>query len=140
MPQGGVLSPLLWILHVNKVIAKTQKITEESIGLPKAEWRLIVQLFADDISAAVSHKDRRMVVTLSEKLAETLIKVLKELGLEIAPPKCDNFLVDGSAEARKELTRETGTTYKQRKREQTLQRMQRDVERLQSEQQTKHQV
>ena len=59
VPQGGVLSPLLWILHVNKVIAETQKTMEESIGLPKAEWRLIVQLFADDISAAVSHKDRR---------------------------------------------------------------------------------
>ena len=113
---------------------------EKSILLPKTEWRLIVQLFADDISAAVAHKDRRVVVTLSEEPARILIKVLKELGLEIAPNKRNNFLVGGGAEARKELARGTGATYKQRKREQTLQRMQRDVERLESEQLAARQV
>ena len=134
VPQGGVLSPLLWILHVNRVASRTQEKMEEAILLPKGEWRLMVQLFADDISAAVMHSDRRIVIVLAEELARTLIRVLRELGLEVAPPKCNNFIVDGGKEARKENTKESASTYKQSKREQKLQRMQQDVEKLLSEQ------
>ena len=59
----------------------------------------MIQLFADDISAAVTHSERRVVIVLAEELARTLIKILRELGLEVAPPKCNNFIVEGGEKA-----------------------------------------
>ena len=66
---------------------------EGEVALPRKEWRLIIQLFADDISAAVAHKERRQVIELSEQLANILMQVLKKLGLGVAPHKCNNFIL-----------------------------------------------
>ena len=85
--------------------------------IPRPEWRMILQLFADDISGAVAHRDRRQVIILAEHVARILSKVLKDLGLEIAPPKCNNFIVEGSEEARREINWTADSTNRQRKKE-----------------------
>ena len=113
---------------------------EKNIVLPRKDWRLILQLFADDISGALAHKERRQVIILAEHLAKILIRVLKELGLEISLPKCSNFIVDGRERKKERPGSYVGTTYKQRKKEQTLNRMHQDVERIQSEQSGAQQV
>ena len=69
-----MLSPLLRILHVNGVIKRIRNEMEKEI-LPNNEWRIAAQLLADDISAAISHKDQRTVAALAEHLARILLKV-----------------------------------------------------------------
>ena len=123
VPQGGVLSPLLWILHVNRVAEETLKKLRKKTSLPNSEWRIIFQVFADDISAAVSHRTRRGVITLSKELSEALLEVLKKLDLEVAKPKCNNFLIEG-------MKGEEKTAAKRDKNKSRLQKKEKERKRL----------
>ena len=73
------------------------------------------------------------MIVLSEQLAKTLIQVLKKLGLEVAPRKCNNFIVNGNEAEHRIMGLNPESNFKKRKREQVLQRMEKDVARLQSE-------
>ena len=91
----GNLFPLLWILHVNKVIEETCNELEKEVLSPRKAWRLIIQLFAHDTSAAIPSKDKGAAIALAERLAMILMEVLRELKLEVAQPKCNNFIITG---------------------------------------------
>ena len=70
------MSPLLWILHVNRVSGETLRKLQTMATIPKHEWRVAFQVLADDISAAKSHKTRKGAITLPQSLSEALLEVL----------------------------------------------------------------
>ena len=94
VPQGGVLSPLLWILRVNRIAKYTRSQMKRAIQEESSDWDLIVQIFAGDISAAISHEDRETVLEMAWTLKEILLEILGEIELDVSTPKCNNFLVD----------------------------------------------
>ena len=48
VPQGGVLSPLLWLLHIDRLsqLIKTEMI--KAVPYKPSTWPLMIQIFADD--------------------------------------------------------------------------------------------
>ena len=94
--MGGVLSTLLWILHVNRVVEETQRELQGIATIPRREWSVIFRIFADDISAAISRKTRKGAIILPQGLSEALLEVLTKLDLGAARPERNNFLVEGN--------------------------------------------
>ena len=92
-PQGGVLSPLMWLFLVNRLPERTRsqmRITELSMVM---DVHLLIQISADDISVALRGRGVADIVTLAEKLGEILRKVLREKGLSRSQQKCKNFIL-----------------------------------------------
>ena len=87
--------------------------------MPRQEWRFIIQLFAADSSAAVARADRKQVIVLAKHLAEILIKVLKELGLEVSIPKCNNFIFNGIPIRKRETKVDLTSDFRKRKKTDT---------------------
>ena len=94
VPQGGVLSPLLWLLHVNKIIDGAMYSLHREVDLPPASWNVIVRIFADDISAASGHEDGQTTIWLSHVLIRCLLKQKGGTELDVMSPKYKNFLVE----------------------------------------------
>ena len=93
IPQGGVLSPLMWLLLVNRV---PEEITREmSREMPEADPQeeLLLQLFADDISAVVSAPTEEEAVRWAYVLVGILVKVLEKIGLRLSTTKCKDFMI-----------------------------------------------
>ena len=93
-PQGGVLSPLLWILHINRLTESAKRELRQVAPYPEDSWAVIVQTFADDVSAAVGHCCRRAVIHIAWLLRRILLDLLKRLELTVSLPKRNNFLVE----------------------------------------------
>ena len=74
VPQGGVLSPLLYIIYVKDI----------AIGIPKS---VTVSQLADDICCYCKFSPLRKCKNVIEKAAEILRKNLYYFGLDIAPDK-----------------------------------------------------
>ena len=91
-----------------------------------------MQLFADDISAAVAHRTRRHTSALAEALVATPLRVLKKLGLTVAVARCHNFGVDGNYREVIRSKDDRLSEAKRRHKEQHLQRMRQDLEGLRS--------
>ena len=73
VPQGGVLSPLLYIIYVSKIVDNLQK-------------RIYVRQFADDIAIFIKSKSTKRKSTIQN----AIIKVkdnLRSLGLELCAEK-----------------------------------------------------
>ena len=122
VPEGGAPSPFPWVLHVNGVADGILGILRRKTRIPSREWRVIFQVFAGDISAAISQRIRGGAITLSRDLSEALLEVLAKLALEVAKPKRNNFLVEGNRRERQiEPTGEKDKSRaKKRKREETI--------------------
>ena len=89
-----------------------------------------MQIFADDISAAISHEHRQTAIELAHVLIAVLLKHLSKTDLDVSLPKCQNFLVEGSLEETREGPREMASSHNQRLREQNRQRMSQDLRAL----------
>ena len=72
-PRGVVLSPFLGMLHIKRAVSATKtELYNGAIWSPDC-WAEIIQIFADDASAAVSRKDRKVLIQLAlviEKLGD----------------------------------------------------------------------
>ena len=69
VPQGGVLSPLLYSIYVSKITEK----------VPKS----VISQFADDIAVYCSHKQNASSKKLIEKAINTIYTNLYNLGLTL---------------------------------------------------------
>ena len=79
---------------MNRVAANTRDKMYKQVQLKLEVWDLLVQIYAGDISATISHEKREIVLELAWILTEILLKALEEIDLEVSIPKCHNFLVD----------------------------------------------
>ena len=61
---------------------------------PRDEWGLITQFLADDISAAIAHKDVKLLVVIAGKSADVSREILLASDLAASIPKCNNFILD----------------------------------------------
>ena len=75
VPQGGVLSPLLYLIYVKDI----------TIDLPKS---FTVSQFADDICGYCKYGSLQRSKTIITKAVSILNQNLYKLGLELAPDKC----------------------------------------------------
>ncbi|XP_058805042.1 uncharacterized protein LOC131672100 [Phymastichus coffea] len=76
VPQGGVLSPLLYILYVSSITENLQKSVE-------------VSQFADDIAIYIKFTSLKRAKSIIQKAIQIIENNLKKLGLELAPEKTD---------------------------------------------------
>jgi ribonuclease HI len=76
LPQGSVLSPLLFVLYINN-LAKL---------LP--EWATNV-IFADDVSILCTHRDREEAVRMAQEAVDIVVGWSKEWKLNLNPTKSE---------------------------------------------------
>lgn len=76
LPQGSVLSPLLYTLYVSDL--------ENTVGLIE---NLQVLQFADDICIFAPHVDRAQSLQIVESVCESIFSFLSKLGLSLSPSK-----------------------------------------------------
>ena len=112
-------------MHFNRVAEDTLQTLRRRIDLPGANWGVVVQLFAGDISAAISHRRRETVLALAGALAESTLETVGGLDLEVSIPKCRNFLVEreegtGAKSGAKKDIRNTKTKDKEQKKIQMI--------------------
>ena len=100
------------------------------MSYPAPEWRLLLQPFADDISAAVAHRTRRHTIVLAEALVAALLRVLKKPGSTAAVAKCHNFIVDGNSREVIQAKDDRLSGAERRHKKQRIKRMSQDLERL----------
>ena len=73
LPQGGVLSPILWLMYFNSVIPQLRA-RRVAAGLPE-EWFLTL-LFADDITIVISAPTLQELCTLANFSDQSVREVL----------------------------------------------------------------
>ena len=131
VPQGGNLSPLLWILYINRLTASAMSALRGMVPYPEGTWSVIVQTFADDVSAAVGHNCRKAAIHIAWVLRRVLLDLLKKLGLEISLPQCTNFLAECLSMATRLYEDSISLSASRGKvKEQNIKRMLSDLERL----------
>ena len=114
VPQGGVLSPLMWLVLVNSLPERVRKqMRFEEPGLEQ-EKDLLLQIFADDISVAVRGATVTEAVHYAEKLAKVLQRVPAAIGLHLSWHKCKNFLVQALRGGIRLFSRADPTSRRQR--------------------------
>ena len=70
MPQGGVLSPYLWLLHIDKLFAGMKYRRNELIKhLPLTSANFLDSPYADDILRAITHPNTDVLVQASRASA-----------------------------------------------------------------------
>lgn len=74
LPQGGVLSPLLYLIYVRHIVE----------GLDE---KCRIYQFADDISVQVSERDSNVAVAKLEESINIIKNNLLEIGLQLSPSK-----------------------------------------------------
>ena len=91
LPQGGVLSPLLWILFFNTIHEDLNKWRAEA-GLDLL--RFLDLIFADDITTVVVADSLEMSSKLAVFSAQTMEKVLRPKHLSMQRAKTQNLLYE----------------------------------------------
>ena len=94
---------------------------------------MVIQIFSDDISAAIGHADRAVTIELAHVLIKVLLQRLRGTDLDVSIPKCSNFLVEGALQATREGPVETIRNLKRQLKEMTRQRMSQDLGVLESQ-------
>ena len=86
VPQGGVLSPLMWILLINQIPTKIMEQMKKITGNAEREKDILVQIFADDISGVLATNTEEQAIEYAHVLVRILVRTLKELGLNLTHP------------------------------------------------------
>ena len=103
---------------------------------------LLLQVFADDISAAVKCQSTSEAVEMVNKLAEALLRVLHATGLRLSRRKCKNFLIQSLRGVLRLFGRANPTSKWQRAKGKTRQNAAKSLrqEQLQTEETQAHQL
>ena len=95
VPQGGVLSPFLWLLHIDGLFQKVEMAKQGySPLLSNVIWCHLI--YADDVLCALAHEHQEIVISAAHQSADTHSTALSELGLGTTQEKSVNFLVPPS--------------------------------------------
>ena len=93
MPQGGILSPSLWSLHINAFIDRINKALTRKWGADTAR-AVCILLYADDIMCALAHASRDTLSRLVWDTANISQEELTILGLISEAEKSEGFLLN----------------------------------------------
>ena len=105
VPQGGVLSPLMWLLLVNGMPNRVRGHLRRVAPSLRIDEDFILQVFADDISVALKGADMQDLLGTARKLGQILDMVLREIGLKLSIQKCRNFILQALMGAIKQFKR-----------------------------------
>ena len=97
------------------------------------EENFSIQIFAGDISMAVSHKDKGRLVSIARKLKEIIHQILQDLDLQESIPKCNNFIIEAPTEARKGIWESNKRAEFRKLKETEKQEMLRALEKIEME-------
>ena len=92
VPQGGVLSPFLWLLLFDRLDAELQAARrgwEEELR----DAEILFLFYADDIAFLVSHADPEILARAARRCAEEITRILRTLGLVLQQEKSFNLVV-----------------------------------------------
>ena len=93
LPQGGILSPAIWVL----VFSEFSRITEQNLETDPylrqngVFWKFYI--YADDIVFIVVHDDAEVIVKSATIISEEVEKTLRSMGLFLGHAKCNNMVV-----------------------------------------------
>ena len=136
VPQGGALSPLLWLLHVHSITKAKKTRLRELVPNPAETWDLILQIFADDASGAVARKNRECTAHIGWLLKGVLVGKLTCRELAVEKQKSRNFLIEMTKQGKPSDRTKTNKPKPQSKRKrQTSKRTRRDQVKLITENQ-----
>ena len=94
LPQGGVISPFLWLVHTNGLIKGMSKRRMERTMRGKGEGAMYYDaMFADDIITAITHPALGVAKELSVLEAEEIPQDLAALRLRTETAKSQNFII-----------------------------------------------
>ena len=95
LPQGGVLSPFLWIVHINPLLSRVEKRVLEAISQAALEglYKLCFLPYADDLVHAARHRSVGPLKQIATSTADVTDQELAMLGLSSKPVKSKNFIV-----------------------------------------------
>ena len=75
MPQGGVLSPLLWLVHFD-VLAPRLNVLRTNEPETFEGVSAIDLIYADDVASILYHKNSQRLLGAAKRNAELLMEVL----------------------------------------------------------------
>lgn len=127
VPQGGAPSPLLWLLHVNRIVEDAMQQLHRDVKLHPVSWNVIIQIFAGDISAAVGRGLKPVAIDLAHTLISALLRQLRRTDLEVSIPKCKNFLPEGVIRGTHETRKDTMRNMRRNSKQLTRQRVSHDL-------------
>ena len=91
VPQGGVLPPFLWLLHISALMEQVDATGNNVSALLDRVARCSL-LYAGDVLSALAHMDAEVVTQAAGESATAHGEGLKELGQKTATDKSENFL------------------------------------------------
>ena len=97
VPQGGILSPFLWLLHINPFADQVKARLRRKWG-DEVVRKLCILLYADDIMCAFAHENCGLLVEIVRDLADISREVLAILGLNSDAEKSEGFLLGPASE------------------------------------------
>ena len=92
LPQGGVLSPLLWLVIFNDI----QSFLEEQRKKEPETFAGAIFLdliYADDITSLFAHEDASRIPSIAQRNAQLICCALLRLELKLSAPKSYNFVI-----------------------------------------------
>ena len=89
LPQGGVLSPMLWMLYFNNApsLLKQRRRRREPTG-----YKYLDAIFADDITTLIAGPERKTLGTLAWTNADDVEALMGEKGQKLARAKTKNLI------------------------------------------------
>ena len=127
------MSPLLWILHINRLSTQIRAPLERVVPYKRTKWDFIIQIFADDVSAAVAHEKRKAAIHIAWLLKDAILTNFGDLHLEIAIRKCNNFLMEKGTDKMVQNQRRSTRPLNRSLKEQKRKRMSRDLDKIVAE-------
>ena len=90
LPQGGVLSPLLWLIFFNPVAYRLRNKRE---GEPIADVEYKDVVFADDITLLITARSLSELRIAAARNVTYIRQILRELSLELSDEKTKNIIL-----------------------------------------------